>query len=226
MIVDGAFFARLPLASRFILVRHGESEGNAAGVFQGRRDYALSPRGRQQAEALGRSLREHPGAATLCSPLSRARETAEIAARTAGFAAPIVSDVLTELETGSFTGRSWHELREGGTDEWRSFRTRSWEGVAGAEREADLYDRAVAAWETLRSAAEKQAREDPGSRPCVVAVTHGGFLQWLVKATFGARAWFPILPIENCCIYRLRTEPVGPEHAAVFWETMDKRIEA
>jgi len=136
----------------------------------------------------------------------------------AALGAPKIREELTELDTGSFTGRSWDEIRERNGPEWLSFRTRSWEGVEGAEREAALYARAVSAWTVLRDA----ARESGSS--CVVAVTHGGFLQWLVRATFGCRTWFPLVPIENCCIYRLRADPVTPEHAALFWETLGQTV--
>lgn len=217
--VDGTFFAPLKRQTHFLLIRHGRSEGNSAGIFQGRKDYPLSDIGRDQAASVGRTLASCSDAVVLCSPLSRARETAQIAARMAGLKPPAVREELIELDTGSFTGRSWNEIREADGEEWLNFRTRSWEGVAGAEREAALYARAVAAWEAMRSVAL-----DTGAS-CVVAVTHGGFLQWLIRATFGCRTWFPLVPIENCCVYRLRSDPVTDETAAVFWETMDQRID-
>lgn len=212
--VDGAFFSALPRQTRFSLIRHGRSEGNAAGIFQGRKEYPLSDIGRDQAAAAGRALAARQDAVMLCSPLARARETAEIAARMAGLKPPSVREELTELDTGSFTGRSWDEIRENNGDEWLRFRSRSWEGVADAEREAVLYERALRAWTMLRNTAMETAS------PHIVAVTHGGFLQWLVRSTFGCRTWFPLLPIENCCVYRLRVDPVSPETAAVFWESM------
>ena len=217
--VDGAFFAPLKKQTHFLLIRHGKSEGNAAGIFQGRKEYPLSDIGRQQAAAVGRTLASCSDSVVLCSPLSRARETAEIAARMAGLLPPSVRDELIELDTGSFTGRSWNEIREANGPEWISFRSRSWEGVVGAEREAELYARAVSAWSVMRDTALETGAS------CVVAVTHGGFLQWLIRATFGSRTWFPLVPIENCCVYRLRTDPVTEAAAAVFWETMDERID-
>ncbi|MFA6506639.1 MAG: histidine phosphatase family protein [Treponemataceae bacterium] len=212
--VDGAFFARLKRPTHFVLIRHGRSEGNASGIFQGRKEYPLSDIGREQAADVGRSLAAYSDAVMLCSPLSRARETAEIAARMAGLKPPSVREELTELDTGTFTGRSWDEIREKNGEEWIRFRSRSWEGVAGAEREEALYARAIRAWMLLRDTALKT------DASCVVAVTHGGFLQWLIRSTFGSRTWFPLVPIENCCVYRLRADPVSDETAAIFWETM------
>lgn len=228
--INGAFFAGLPVTTRFVLARHGESEGNAAGIFQGRAEYALSELGRAQAAALGRSLAKYRPARVYCSPLGRARETAEIAARAAGLSAPVAVPVLTELETGAFTSQPWDGVKHRDADAWLAFRTRSWEGVAGAERSADLYRRAEEAWATLRDAAAEAIEagelvEDGGKRSAaVIAVTHGGFLQWLVRVTFGAQSWFPLLPIENCCTYALRVEPVSETASALFWESMGERV--
>ncbi len=59
-----------------ILVRHGESTGNAEGRLLGRIDAPLTERGRAQARSLGPAV---AGAARLVSsPLARARETAEL----------------------------------------------------------------------------------------------------------------------------------------------------
>jgi broad specificity phosphatase PhoE len=225
MMIDGAFFAGLKTHTRFVLARHGESEGNAAGIFQGRAEYPLTDRGRSQAAALGRSLAVHAPAVVFCSPLARARDTARIAAETAGFTPPTPLDALTELETGSFTGKKWAEVRHDDPEAWRGFRRSSWEGVVGAERAERLYDRAIEAWRLLRDAAMRACETAEGTATNVVAVTHGGFLQWLVRATFGHRSWFPLLPIENCCEYRLRVEPVTEDHANLFWEELGTRIE-
>ncbi len=63
-----------------LFVRHGESEGNLAGLMQGRGDFPLSERGRAQAQRLGAWLAEHGVGwdAAYVSPLGRARQTAEI----------------------------------------------------------------------------------------------------------------------------------------------------
>jgi broad specificity phosphatase PhoE len=66
----------------FVFLRHGESVGNAEERFQGQSDFPLTEAGREQARALAdRWLKEGMKFdLALTSPLSRARETAEIVA--------------------------------------------------------------------------------------------------------------------------------------------------
>ena len=64
------------------LVRHGETEWNAQGRFQGCLDSPLTPNGREQARQIGmllaRVLEGYRGVTMHVSPLGRACETAEI----------------------------------------------------------------------------------------------------------------------------------------------------
>ncbi len=219
-LADGAFFSVLTGPVDFLLVRHGESEGNAAGIFQGRQDSPLSPVGRGQAAARGRALAKAMGgsAVVYCSPLSRARESAEIIARTAGIAEPRVEADLIELDTGSWTGRSWTEIQASEPGTWRRFHGESWAAIDDAERPEALYDRAMRVWTVLRDAAAAE-----GFRT-VVAVSHGGFLQWLIRTTFGCRSWFPLVPTHNCAVSRLRVEP-AEGRAYVSWKALDEKVE-
>jgi 2,3-bisphosphoglycerate-dependent phosphoglycerate mutase len=61
---------------RFLVLRHGETSWNAEGRIQGQLDAALSERGREQAQALGRALAEEKIDELWSSDLSRARDTA------------------------------------------------------------------------------------------------------------------------------------------------------
>src|ERR671932_2860103 len=65
---------------RLVIVRHGESTWNAEERLQGQLDPPLSERGREQALALraAADLSGFPPERTICSDLSRARETAEL----------------------------------------------------------------------------------------------------------------------------------------------------
>ena len=95
---------------RLLLARHGESLWNAERRFQGHTDVALSPRGRAQAEALGRGLRGYRVQAAYVSPFSRAVETAELALRGTGVQLAVVEE-LRELSLGTWEGCTVDEIR-------------------------------------------------------------------------------------------------------------------
>jgi len=101
------------------------------------------------------------------------------------------------LDTGLFTGLAVEDIRKRYPDAWSAFQRESWEGVPGAERAADLAARAGRLWEELAARA--------GGGP-LLCVTHSGTLQWIIKATFGGRAWMPVVPIGNCAVCRFRVD--------------------
>ncbi|GAA6819126.1 phosphatase PhoE [Helicobacter pylori] len=60
------------------LVRHGETDWNKAGKLQGRTDVPLNETGKLQAQACGNILQQQSWDVIISSPLSRAKDTAEI----------------------------------------------------------------------------------------------------------------------------------------------------
>jgi len=85
-----------------MLLRHGESEGNAQGRMQGRRDFPLSALGREQAARAAAFVAQHaPFAAVYASPLKRAFETASIVAAHGVRPEPVVDDDLPEIAAGA-----------------------------------------------------------------------------------------------------------------------------
>ena len=186
-------FRSLDGRGNFYFLRHGESEGNSAGVIQGREDHRLVPRGREQALEAAGWLADREIQRILSSPLARARETADIVAAELGCGEVTALAELTELDTGVFTGLSIPEIQERHPEHWRSFRARSWEGVPKAESIASLAGRAEALWAAL-------AGEFGEGNRNILCVTHSGILQWIVKVTFGHRDWMPLVPMGNCGI--------------------------
>jgi len=67
--------------TRIIAIRHGETEWNLQGRFQGHKDSPLSPLGRAQAAALGRRLGAETFDLLYSSDLGRALDTAGAIAR-------------------------------------------------------------------------------------------------------------------------------------------------
>lgn len=97
---------------RIRLVRHGESEGNVAATLQGcRLDTPLSARGRRQAESLAIRLQGEDVDSVFSSPMTRARETAEIVSAPHGLGITLDAD-LVEFDWGTWTGRPLDEEME------------------------------------------------------------------------------------------------------------------
>lgn len=96
-------------AARFLLIRHAESEWNAAGRWQGQADPPLSVRGRAQARGLGRRLRDRPIEVLLSSDLTRALQTARAVGALHGLS-PRPDPRLRELDIGRWSGLLRREI--------------------------------------------------------------------------------------------------------------------
>jgi broad specificity phosphatase PhoE len=91
------------------LMRHGESEANAAHIFAGWTiDPALTAEGRRQAELQARALRGIPFRSLFASSLRRGRETARIVGRELGLEPHATAD-LREVGLGTIDGRSYDD---------------------------------------------------------------------------------------------------------------------
>jgi broad specificity phosphatase PhoE len=105
--------------TRIVLIRHGESACNVAGIVGGHIGCSgLSDVGRSQAEALRERLAEtgelHEAGALYSSVLPRAVETAQIIAPAVGggFTGPVEDCSLCELHPGESDGISWDDFEE------------------------------------------------------------------------------------------------------------------
>ncbi|MXZ81679.1 MAG: histidine phosphatase family protein, partial [Gammaproteobacteria bacterium] len=96
------------------LIRHGLSDYNLDGRFQGSGDEAgLSERGLRQALLVGGSLRGLPLDRVYSSPLRRASESARAIAQGAGLLPPIRhDDRLREVDIPGWEGRRHSEIRD------------------------------------------------------------------------------------------------------------------
>lgn len=156
------------------LLRHGESVGNAESRWQGQVDYPLTERGRAQARALAeRWKRERVKFDfVVSSPLSRARETAEIIASGLGLTVEF-EPLWLERNNGEFAGLTPQEVRENFTHP--EFTT-PYDPV-GMDGEGD--------WELFLRAG--QALHDLLKREPAryLVVSHGGLLNQLMHAVMG-----------------------------------------
>ena len=123
------------LASPFFFLRHGESANNQLDIVNGWTDCPLSEAGREQARAVAATVGETGIAAVYCSPLVRARETAEIVAAGARLK-PIVVEGLKERNWGALECRPRAELTDyfmvpEGAESWETYRERVWGSLTG-----------------------------------------------------------------------------------------------
>ena len=141
------------MTARLLLLRHGETDSNAEGRSQGRREVPLNARGRRQAAALVEMLRGHAPVAAYSSPSGRARATVAPAAKALSLEV-VVDDRLAELDQGELDGLTMQDLRGRHTEfleQWGG------EGVAearmpGGESMADAQRRMVTAAESIAEA--------------------------------------------------------------------------
>jgi probable phosphoglycerate mutase len=118
---------------RVWLVRHAETEWSRAGRHTGRTDIPLTDAGRTAARALGGALSDTRFERVFTSPLSRARETGELAG--VGDRAE-VRDELLEWDYGDYEGLTTPQIRERDPD-WFLWT----DGVPAGESPQDVQDR-------------------------------------------------------------------------------------
>lgn len=152
---------------RLLLIRHGESTGNADGRLQGHLDSPLSERGRWEGERLAERLESYSLDALYSSTLGRARGTAEIVAARLGLELEERS-FLMERDVGALAGLTRDEIRERFPESVRVRLEDPGEvDVDGYERDAEFSERAVGGLEMIVEAHSEQT---------VAVVTHGGVI--------------------------------------------------
>lgn len=163
---------------RLILVRHGESEWNRIGRYQGQRDAPLSELGLRQAEALATRLANETFDAIYASPLQRAKRTGEAIAQHHP-AVPFIEDqALLEIDHGDWQGLYASEVRERfgeQLDEWRTFPTRC--QMPNGESFSNILKRVL-------NFRERISREHGGDTMVVVS-THDVVIKILIADALG-----------------------------------------
>lgn len=145
----------------FYFLRHGETDWNRDGQAQGQTDIDLNNSGRTQARRAAVAVGSLEIGTVVTSPLSRARETAEIATQATGLKL-IVENRLMEQFFGPSEGREWQ---------------RRWgEGYPppGSESPMHFEERVIAGLATALS-----------HRPSVIIVSHGGVFRIIGRVLSG-----------------------------------------
>lgn len=126
-----------------VLIRHGQSQGNAEGRFGGHTDTPLSPRGRKQAKATARVLADETFTAIYSSDLPRAIETARPLARLTGVEVQ-PTDALRERSVGVMEGLTFEEAAELHPEQYQALLRRDFDHVLlGGESYRQMLDRAA-----------------------------------------------------------------------------------
>jgi broad specificity phosphatase PhoE len=186
----------------FLLTRHGETDWNVEGRWQGHTDVPLNENGRAQARSIAEALRAEGLSGLVSSDLSRARETAEIVGAALGLAVAYVDADLRERTFGVFEGLTRMECERLHPEAWRAW-VEEQRPAEGVEPPALVAARVTAA---IGRAAERIA---PNGAP-VLLVTHGGALRSVVHKATG----LPVGPIANGAIWRLEWDAdAGIVHA-------------
>jgi broad specificity phosphatase PhoE len=106
--------------ARVYLARHGQTDYNLEGRFQGHLPVPLNDTGRAQAHKLAELAATRGFAVLWCSPLLRARETADIVARRIGLE-PREDERLVETDAGEWTDRSFAEVQARSPERFAAF---------------------------------------------------------------------------------------------------------
>ena len=147
-----------------LLVRHGQSEANAAGIFTGHSGFPLSELGHTQAERTAEYIKvRYPVNAVYSSDLPRAFQTAEHIAL--AFDLPVVTDArFREINGGAWERKQFDCLQDMYPEEFAVWKTDLGNArCTGGESVMELTDRVYAGICAL-------ARANPGK--CIVITTH------------------------------------------------------
>jgi broad specificity phosphatase PhoE len=175
-----------------LLARHGETDWNRQGRWQGQSDRPLDDAGRAQARLLGAHLAGVGIDLLYSSDLARARETAAAVEAATGLEA-VIDPALREVDVGGLVGCSREEVEARDPEWFRIWRDGGVIGYPDGETYLELHRRSVAAFERILSAAD-------GRRAAVVC--HGGNIRAITSEVVGLGAddrW-RISAVANCSI--------------------------
>ncbi|WP_017327822.1 histidine phosphatase family protein [Synechococcus sp. PCC 7336] len=191
---------------RVVIVRHGESTYNLEQRFQGRLDRSvLTQRGREQADCVGRALREIPFSACFSSPLQRARQTTDVIAT--ALSAPLqIEDtpLLREIALYDWEGLRFDDVRDRFPADYQLWRSRPQDLRLGDRYPLrDLWQQAREFWQLLQSREWSTLSTAIGSDEpkSFLVVGHSGINRALIATALGLdETAYAQLGMNNCSI--------------------------
>ena len=190
------------MSRRLVLLRHGETDWNAAHRIQGQLNSELNETGLAQAAGVAPRIAAFDPSALWTSDLHRAARTAEIVGASCGLT-PVPDERLREYGLGSLEGLTHDEYFAQDPDGFAVFRAAEWGALAEVEPPEEVAKRFVAALTDLVAAL--------GPDGVGVAVAHGaairtgvvGWLGWPAAAARDFRA------LGNCAWVELEERDTG-----------------
>ena len=185
------------ISTNVLLVRHGQSEGNAERRFGGHTATPLSSRGRAQALATAQALSSERPTAIYSSDLQRAMQTAKPLARLAGL--PInATEAFRERSVGVMEGLTFEDAAQTHPEQYAALLRRDFDHVlTGGESYRQLLDRA---WQKL----DEIIQEHHGGT--IVVFSHTGTICILALHLIGALDSPELKPVwlstSNCGVSR------------------------
>ena len=194
----------MPLATNVLLIRHGQSRGNAERRFGGHTATPLSARGRNQAQATARTLKSESVTAIYSSDLARAMETAQPLAKLTGLAVNGTS-AFRERSVGVMEGLTFEDAAQQHPEQYAALLRRDFEYVlSGGESYRQLLDRA-------RQKLDEIIEENRGGR--IAIFSHTGTICILALHLMGALDSPELKPVwissANCGIARFELRNDG-----------------
>jgi len=194
----------MSVTTHVLLIRHGQSEGNAEGRFGGHTDTPLSTRGRAEARRTARALASESFSAIVCSDLARAIETASPLAKLAGLELQ-TAEAFRERSVGVMEGLTFEEAAAQHPEQYAALLRRDFEHVLlGGESYRQTFDRASRKLDEL-------VEQYKGGRLAIF--THTGTICILALHILGALDAPELKPVwiasTNCGISRFELRDDG-----------------
>jgi glucosyl-3-phosphoglycerate phosphatase len=176
---------------RVVLLRHGRTEWNASGRFQGMLDSPLDATGIAQAAAAALALMPMRPDALVSSQLQRALDTAGPVGAQCGLDVA-VDDRLAEIQLGTWQGLTRAEAKAAYPEEYARWQAGEDGRRGGGETYAEVGARATAC---VRDWLDRL-----GSGSLLLAVTHGGTARATIGTMLGMATdtWWRLAPLSNC----------------------------
>ena len=171
-----------------LFVRHGETEYNAKGLTQGQLDIPLNENGINQAEVVKQALKDEKIDIIYASPLSRARQTAEIINEEHNVEI-VFDDRLMEFYAGIRQGEDFYSWSE---DRIKAFK--ECPESFGAESNIDFFTRVIEFFSEIED-------EDKN----ILIVSHGGVFKNIYRYLHGITDFMQKFPTpENCEVVKMK----------------------